>query len=82
MVQMSVGEGQNVHPSGLERVAASAGFEVATLVGKTRLEAFTRIDDGDAVRAFDEASTHGPVVGWSGRRCSQYMNIDGHQITS
>ena len=78
VIEVSVGERQHVHIAGFERFTERPGFEPATLLGVACLEAFTGIDDGNAVGPFDEASADRTIGCWTSRSRTEHVNVQCH----
>ena len=78
VVKMAMGEGQNVNSTGFERLADRVPLKSPALKGVAGLEAFTTIHDGNAVRAFDQATTDGAFWGWTGRSRTENVDVENH----
>jgi len=78
VVKMAVRERQHVHHARFEGRADCELLEAPSLVGVARLETLACINDGDAVRAFDEAPAHGTVGRRAGRTRSKHVNLKHH----
>ena len=73
-----MGKGEHIHSTGFERGAHGMLLQAAALLAVTGLKSLTCINDGDAVGAFDQTATDGPVGRGSSRSRTKDVNIKRH----
>jgi hypothetical protein len=78
VVEVPVGERQHVHVARLQRLTNGVLFETATLAGVSSLEAFTRIDDSDAIGPFDQTAADRTIGRGPGGSGTENVHVNGH----